>query len=141
MSSEAIDLNDITMPTPLRNLEPERALLCVSECQCEACGHHWTTSDLIMRTETGYSYQLDAIRHHNIMKEPSLVVGYFRAEAKYPACYRCVQLGLNEGWTTLPALVTRDSAEYDKDGYLKRKVARPTGLAPKHQRTIDLLSD
>lgn len=107
-------------------------LMQVFSCKCKACGNHWTASSLIMKTnDGGYTYEFSQSIFAEILKKPALVEGMHHFESEHPACFRCVGLGLNQGWQT-PSKYKEDfkldPELYDKDGFRKRTPrAKPTG--------------
>jgi len=95
------------------------AILLVDENRCASCGNEWRSCALLFRTgRSSYSYCFTEDMWESIRKDPSIVQGYTISKCLFPCCYRCVTLGLGQGWSTThvpgnPNITDTDHDELD----------------------------
>lgn len=71
--------------------QPDRAILAIIPCECE-CGNKWNEQEIITRSGTGYSYNLDIDTYTRILRRELVVEGIRTHNTrKCPVCYRCLE--------------------------------------------------
>ncbi len=93
----------------------------IFDCKCQGCGHSWTTCCIVVRHNTGYSYNITPAIHQAILAHPHLIEGFHHSESIHPICFRCLPLTAGEGWQT--SARTADTAELNKqvEAFLRNK--------------------
>lgn len=79
--------------------------------KCLACGNKWVDSQLLYKTDTGFGTVANNREFISpILKNPALVSSIHTSDSEHPACFRCVRLGLNQGWTSPDAKLDLDES-------------------------------